>query len=57
MAALKAKAGDGPDINMFDGAQEQVVEYMSKSFYPNFLKSDIFVEFVQVRLSKKKISP
>ncbi len=37
------------DRDMFNEARNQVVEYMKKTCYPNFLKSDIYISHIQVR--------
>jgi len=44
-----------PDRNIFDGAYEAVFNHISTQYYPNFLKSDIFVNFVRVRFSISKL--
>ena len=36
------------DPNIFDGAFDLTVNYLSTKFYPNFLTSDIFVDYVRV---------
>ena len=36
------------DANILDAAQRQVVEHMASNFYPNFLKSEIYIRYVQV---------
>ncbi len=39
-----------PDRNILDGAYETVYSHIATQYYPNFLKSEIFVNFVRVRL-------
>ena len=36
------------DPNIFDGAFDITVNHLSTKFYPNFLTSDIFVDYVRV---------
>ena len=36
------------DPNIFDGAFDLTVNHLSTKFYPNFLTSDIFVDYVRV---------
>ena len=36
------------DKNIFDGAVNLVENHLATKFYPNFLTSDIFVEYVRV---------
>jgi len=44
-----------PDRNIFDGAYEAVFNHISSQYYPNFLKSDIFVNFVRVSFAFLKL--
>jgi hypothetical protein len=45
--AHKIQTVVGIDTNMFDGAQQQVVEHMSKTSFLKFFESDIFIDYVQ----------
>ena len=38
------------DINLFDGAQQQVVEYLAQGPYIKFFQSDIYINFLQVKI-------
>jgi hypothetical protein len=47
-ASIEGKLSE-PDRNIFDGAYETVYNHISTQYYPNFLKSEIFINFVRVR--------
>ncbi len=38
---------DYADASMFDQAHEVNVDYMERTFYPNFLKSDVYIKYLQ----------
>ncbi len=45
---LKNLDSQNIDQNIFDGAVNLVMNHLSTKFYPNFLTSDIFVNYVRV---------
>ena len=48
--AAAAAGGAGPtnfDTNIFDGVQQEVLEHLEAKCYPNFLKSDVYIDHVQ----------
>jgi len=42
------------DKNIFDGAVNLVETHLATKFYPNFLTSDLFVEYVRVSSFRRK---
>ena len=38
---------DNFDTNIFDGAQQTVLEHLAHKCYPNFLKSEVYIDHVQ----------
>lgn len=39
-----------PPVTIFDEAQQHIVNLISNTTYPNFLKSDMYLQYVQVIL-------
>lgn len=55
---LAAKAADSPpDQRIFDAAQREVEVNIRQSTYPNFLKSDIYLQYVQCAQNGSFASP
>lgn len=38
---------DAPNVNLFDAAQKEVERLICNTTYPNFLNSDIYLQYVQ----------
>ena len=45
--AVYEKLKSGLDVQIFDEAQAEVEEYMRNNLYPLFIKSDLYVQYVQ----------
>ncbi|CAL1296420.1 unnamed protein product [Larinioides sclopetarius] len=43
----KLSSNTGVDVNIFDAAQKEVEQYMLNTTYPNFLGSDIYLEYLR----------
>lgn len=43
----KVTTRKGLDANVFDGARQTVEEHLESKCYPNFLTSDVYIEYVQ----------
>lgn len=49
MKKIKSPQCLEPPITLFDEAQAQIESLINKTTYPNFLKSDVYLQYVQVR--------
>ena len=47
IASAARNPGDTPDMNMFDAAQEQVLDFMRRTSYIKFFESDIYIDYMQ----------
>lgn len=45
---LKSSACLDPPVTLFDEAQAQILNIISNTTYPNFLKSDMYLQYIQV---------
>jgi hypothetical protein len=48
MKNLKSPQCLEPPITLFDEAQAQIECLINKTTYPNFLKSDVYLQYLQV---------
>lgn len=44
---VKELKPDQPNINLFDAAQREIERLINTTTYPNFLNSDIYLQYVQ----------
>ena len=47
IAIVARNPGDNPDMNMFDAAQQQVLDFMRRTSYIKFFESEIYIDYMQ----------
>lgn len=50
---VKELQQDQPDTGLFDAAQREIERLINNTTYPNFLNSDMYLQYVQVKGKQK----